>query len=93
MRRGSFFGNNETNVTNVYGYEEAQPQPRRRRSLFGNMSGDSDARKTRRGSFFGNSGGQQRRDSGSKRRSRNNKSNQEGDLANQVLAAFCNFED
>jgi hypothetical protein len=57
------------------------------------MSGDSHARKPRRGSLFGSSGGQQRRDSGSKRRSRNKKSNQEGELANHVLAAFRDFED
>jgi hypothetical protein len=83
----------EANEANDYGYEEARPPPRRRRSLFGNMSGDSHARKPRRGSFFGSSGGQQRRDSLSNRLSRNKKSNQEGELANEVLAAFDDFED
>jgi hypothetical protein len=92
-RRGSCTGNIETNATSDYGYEDAQPQPRRRVSLFGDLSGDSHALKPRRASFFGSSGGQQRRDSGSKRRSRNKKSNEEGELANDVLAAFCDFEE
>eukprot|EP00980_Cylindrotheca_fusiformis_P000963 scaffold260_cov115-Cylindrotheca_fusiformis.AAC.8 len=103
-----FDSSNQTVDTHeYYGYEvpeggydqPSQPRARRRRSMFGGVEQPTESQKPRRrASLFGNIGGQQRRNSGTHNARRRgslfgNKKQKDEDLAAEVLAAFCEFED